>query len=477
MITEHPGPRLTASFLADATGGTWAPIPSAPHAFGVSIDSRTIEPGAVFIALRGEHTDGHRYVAKAARSGAACAMIDRGLSDEESQGLPSGFGLLRVDNAMAALTALACAHRDTFTGRVVAVAGSAGKTTTKRLVGAALETDGSTTVSPKSFNNPLGVALTLLAADRDDRYVVCEVGTSAKGETAELAALTQPDAGLIASVGREHLDGLGCIDGVIEETAGLRVGLAPRAPVVCPPSRSLGDDASRLAERLGPHALPAWDARTTCVRFDRTEVEIETPQGTIAAELRLIGAHQSENAASAMTLAHTLGIDPRVALNAIASVEPPRGRMRPLARGSLSILDDTYNAHPDSALAAARSLRHIDHDGPKIFALGDMLELGEAGPDCHREVGRAIADAGVDTLITFGDLASLAADEIEPLGVACVRLGSSDSAFNRAAGLIPPNALLLVKGSRGVRTERLLEAIEAEGPLAAPLRERRHDPV
>lgn len=457
-----------------AAGGTWLARPADAGATltGVSIDSRSIAPGQAFVAITGDRTDGHLYLESAARSRASLLIVSR----EPVGVLPQGLGVLRVADTRTALLRLAGAWRKHLDGtRVVAVVGSNGKTTTVRLIDAALGSTMRGSASVKSFNNAVGVPLTILGARRGDHYLICEVGTSSPGEIASLAQIVQPDVAVITSIGREHLEFLGTLRGVATEEASVLDHLRPGGiGVVTADSPDLDEVLRARAARRGdqgPVLIRFGVGPTSDVRVVRTE---QSPDGTsfelndrATFAIPLIGAHNASNAGAAVAVARRFRVADADIRRGLASTKGASMRLERRRVGAIELINDAYNANPDSVMAAIGTLAGLrpSGSGRRVLILGDMLELGPEGPGMHDEVVRAAAgDASIERVALVGPLMAARAGIIrEARGDAgLVAVGDSDADnAGRVARMVGPGDVVLLKGSRGMRLERIAEAIEA----------------
>ncbi len=449
-----------------AAGGRWlAPPPERieNHPSGVSIDTRTLARGQVFLALAGERVDGHGYLEQAREAGASMALVER-----DGVSVPDGLPIVVVPDGRDALTRLARAYRAASPNlRVVGVTGSNGKTTTTRLIHAVLGVSRRGSASQKSYNNALGLPLTILNAGPSDQYVVCEMGMSTPGEIAALGRIAQPDVGVITSIGRAHLEGLGSIDAIAREKASLLehvrgggVGIIPAGVEVL----------ERAIERIGSPRLvrvgtdDAADVRVTSVKTGARGVVFEL-NGRAAFEVPLLGAHNAHNAAVAVAVGRRFGLDDDEIRTGLALAEPVPGRLERVTlgpRGSqVRVLNDAYNANPDSMLAAIGTLCELKpgKGGRRVAILGDMLELGDDRESAHAEVARAIAGArGVHAAVLVGDAMRGVAGDAG--GKATPGELASDADADRIAALIEPGDVVLIKASRGVRLERVAEALD-----------------
>ncbi|MDX2131122.1 MAG: UDP-N-acetylmuramoyl-tripeptide--D-alanyl-D-alanine ligase [Planctomycetota bacterium] len=463
----------TPDAIKGVLGGTWLARADAPADAGVGIDTRTLQPGQLFVALRGERTDGHAYLRDAVRAGAAMLVIDDPRA-VPAEGWERPVAVLHVPDAGAALLRLGAAYRKTLDPtRVIAVGGSNGKTTTVRLIHAALAPSMRGTHAPRSFNNAVGLPLTLLGARRGDQYLVCEIGTNAPGEIAPLASVAEPDIAVITSIGREHLEGLGSLRGVAQEEASLLLGLRAGGVAI------LNADAPHLVEAARPIALsqraqvltfgrsPEADLRVTDVR--------DTPEGlrvrvnereALAAPLH--GKHNALNMVAAFAVARRLGLDTQAIAGGLARATPPPMRLQRVRVGEIEFLNDAYNANPESLLAAVETFGELYRDAARrVLILGDMLEQGVHAPALHEECAAAVgACAWADLVVLVGPHWTHSASIVRAaLGDDRVRTLADVAGPNasRVAQALRPGDAVLLKGSRGVALERVLDACRLEG--------------
>jgi len=456
-------PRFTATELVQATGGRFEGPPPG-EVVGVSTDTRRIAAGNAFVALRGEHFDAHDFVADAARAGAACAVVEAG----RAAGLAGTLPLLAVPEPLAALGAIARHHRRRFPVPVVGVTGSNGKTTTREMIAAILATRGPVLSSEGNLNNEVGVPLTLLRLGPEHVAAVVEMGMSHAGEIARLAAIAEPRVGVVTNASAAHLHGLGTVDAVASAKAELYRGLPPDGIVVA------NLDDPRMMERArksGRRVVTFAVGRDRKADVAVLEVVSRGADGQslvlgvgtkeLSVELSLVGAHNAANAAAAAAAAVALGSSDREVVRGLAAVRPVGRRLRlsRLASGAL-LVDDCYNANPASMAAALATLAGLARGGRAIAALGDMLELGEA--EAHRELGRLAAATGLEALATFGPRSRLAHEAALAAGLDPARAFHTEDPSELAAFVRPrlgPGDVLLVKASRGMRLERLVEAL------------------
>jgi UDP-N-acetylmuramoyl-tripeptide--D-alanyl-D-alanine ligase len=422
----------------------------------VGTDSRADCTGQLFVALRGERFDGHDFVAAAADRGAAAALVDHPLPLDLPQWV--------VEDTRLALGRLAAAWRERFPGRVVAITGSNGKTTVKEMLAAVLSQAGPTGATKGNLNNDIGMPLTLLSA-RDERFLVLEMGANHPGEIAYMTAIGQPEVALITNAGRAHLEGFGSVEGVARAKGEIVQELAADGVFVVPGDSPYTDLWRNLAgtRRVSTFGLDApadlWAARAEVeVRWDRegfrTLFTAHHKGGAEHLELRLAGVHNVRNALAASAAALALGVGWEAVRAGLSGLAPVPGRLYPRARGEWRLIDDTYNANPDSLAAAVAVLTALP--GRPWLVLGDLGELGEYSADLHREVGRQARASGVERLLCVGPRA---ADAAEAFGSGAERFADQAAliAFLRSA--MTADTPVLVKGSRSARMEQVVKAL------------------
>lgn len=511
----------TPENLRSVTAGTWlirpprlevppdrpADLPSPPaHPFvaGLSTDTREVKPGQAFLALRGENHDAHRFLAQAVTAGAMILIID-----DESAVPTGGFtpaaGVLKVADTGKALLKIAAAYRESLKGtRVIAVCGSNGKTTTTRLIEQVLHTTLRGTASKKSFNNAVGVPLTILRAQPADQYLLCEVGTNAPGEIATLAAVVQPDIAVITSIGCEHLEGLGDLAGVAAEEASVLKFLRPKGCAI------INTDSPELESAIRKYK-PA-----TLVRFGRGSKEVPadirigssgvecideadasgkgftgigfTINDRFKVRLPILGEHNAMNALAAYAVGRRMAIEEGRIIEALSGAGGAEMRLQ-LSRiglrggGEARILNDAYNANPDSMLAAIATLAALrpgsaSGGGRRIAILGDMFELGPGAAELHGLVIARLAELGesIGLAVLIGEQMCRAAESLRLAGWGDDRLlllpAGDEGSFREAAAVIGPQDVVLLKASRRMRLERVLSALTeqtsgASAPVAA----------
>ncbi|HZS42517.1 MAG TPA: UDP-N-acetylmuramoyl-tripeptide--D-alanyl-D-alanine ligase [Polyangia bacterium] len=445
----------------------------------VVIDGREVPRGALFFAIQGDRFDGHDFVAQAVAGGADGVVVARGRGAQAIASTPASFAVVEVDDPIAALGKLARAHRESMSElKVVGIAGSNGKTTTKEITAAILRAaagEDAVLKTEGNLNNHLGVPLTLLRLSPRHRFAVVEMGMSALGELSYLASIGRPDVAVIVSIADEHLEHLGSIENVARAEAEILEAVVERGQAVVPVDEPLlAPYVTRVpAERrltFGPRAAGATcGIEDVTPRADGLTFSLHlrglTSRSGVQAHLPLVGAHNASNAAAAAAAALALDVGEGPILDGMEHVKPAKHRAQLVAAGDRTVLDDCYNASPLSMRAAldaldalARAAAAPEHK--RVAVLGDMLELGPDAPRLHAELG-AYAAARVDQLIAFGPLSRALADAArERLGADRV-LHTDDphDAAERALAASGPGDVILVKASRGMRLERVIDLI------------------
>jgi UDP-N-acetylmuramoyl-tripeptide--D-alanyl-D-alanine ligase len=449
--------------LAQAAAALGATVVGPDARFeSVSTDSRTIERGALFVALRGDRFDGHDYVAAARERGAAAAMVER-VAGVAAQA--AGMPLLVVGDAKLALGALAKHWRGRFRVPAIGVVGSNGKTTVKEMLAACLrEQYGAARVlaTAGNLNNDIGLPLTCLRLRAAHACAVLEIGMNHPGETGYLAGIAQPTIALVNNAQREHQEFMKSVDEVAAEHGALVRALSADGIAVL--NR---DDAhfEYWRELAGPRRVRDFGLAGGATVHGRvrstgavTEFDLETDDAAATVRLHAPGAHNVRNALAAAAAATAAGASLEAVVRGLAAFRPVKGRMQPKpGRNGVVVIDDTYNANPDSVRAAIDVLAASER--PRVLVLGDMGEVGAQGEAFHEEVGRYAKEAGVDRLIAVGALARTAA---RAFGAGGEHLDSVEAVIARAQGLTVLKGTILVKGSRFMRMERVVEHLLAE---------------
>jgi UDP-N-acetylmuramoyl-tripeptide--D-alanyl-D-alanine ligase len=452
----------TAHDLREATGGTL----DAPFAAtGVSIDTRTIQPGDLFVALCGEAGDGHAFVADALAKGAAGVMVHQDVSGPGN--------LLRVDDTLAGLHRLGGYARERFTGRLVAVTGSVGKTTTKEMLRTVLSAFGRTHAAAASYNNHWGLPLTLARLPLDSEFCVAEIGMNHAGEIAPLARLARPHVAVITAVEKAHIGFLGSIEAIADEKAAILRALEPGGVAVLPADspllpqlRAAAGDARIVTFGMAPDA----GVRLVGLAMDAngSDVVADVEGERAGFRLNAPGRHMAVNALAALAAARHLADraarDGAMALEDFAPVAG-RGARRQIALpgGAALLLDESYNGNPASMRAALEVLR-LQPARRRIAVLGDMLELGAAGPEEHRALAGDVA-AAADCLFACGPLMQELFAAV-PTGIRGAHRRDSASLAPVVARSIAAGDAILIKGSLGSRMKLVVNALEQRAEAA-----------
>jgi UDP-N-acetylmuramoyl-tripeptide--D-alanyl-D-alanine ligase len=428
----------------------------------VSTDSRTVGPQELFVALRGERFDGHAFVVQALDRGAVAAMV---AVDREGD-VPGN--LLVVDDPLGGLQRLARHWRGGFDLPVVVVVGSNGKTTVKEMTAAALRAQfgkAGVLATSGNLNNAIGLPLTLLRLGAAHRAAVIELGMNHRGETAELAPLAAPTIALVNNAQREHQEFMRSVAEVASEHADAVLAL-PRGGVAVinaddPHAQVWRDAAARAGARVVGFGTGAGaDVRASVtLRPDGSTLALATPAGTTTLELAAPGVHMAHNAIGALAAALAAGATLDAACAGLAAFRPVAGRLAVLHAGEVTIIDDSYNANPDSVRAAIDVLATAR--GGRWLALGDMGEVGDEGPAFHREIGAYARDAGVQRLYAAGPLMREAAAAFGPGATHFDDVGGLADALRSDAA---PGTTVLVKGSRFMGMERVVAALAGRAP-------------
>jgi UDP-N-acetylmuramoyl-tripeptide--D-alanyl-D-alanine ligase len=450
----------TLQYVADACHGHLVRGQAALVVNRVSTDSRKMKAGGLFVALRGDRFDGHKFIAEAAQAGAVAVLIEPDGIDQA----PESCAVIVVDNTRAALGRLAARYRKDFELPIVAVGGSNGKTSTKELLAAVLRKRFNTLWSEASFNNDIGVPLTLLNLTRTHTAAVLEVGTNHPGELQPLLAMIQPRFGVVTSLGREHLEFFGNLDGVLNEEGSLADALPADGTLFvngdCLGMDNLAKRTRAKVIRCGIGVANDWRGRLVVLDDTGTTFGVRAPEASWcgAYHINLLGRHQVVNALIALAVGAELGVARAQLLCGLAQCQPARMRMQLWRSGGLRVLDDAYNANVDSMLAALQTLRDLPCRGRRVAVLGDMSELGEHTEAGHIEIGRRAAELGINHLFTVGRMASVTGQAARSAGLESVEvLSDVESAGPIIRAFVAEGDTVLLKASRSVRLERIRE--------------------
>jgi UDP-N-acetylmuramoyl-tripeptide--D-alanyl-D-alanine ligase len=429
-------------------------------------DSRSVEPGDLFLALSGENFDGHDFVADALAKGAEGVVVSREVPAEEST------RLYPVEDTLLALGRLGRHRKKALKARVVGVTGSSGKTTTKDLIAGALTGSFRVHATPKNLNNRIGLPQTLLMAPDDAQFLVLEMGTNEPGEIRALTEVAEPDLGVITTVSETHLEKLGSLTGVLEEKLDLLRGLGSDGIGV------VGDDPAILSEHaqalVRELKVVGWSERAA-PEYRPSEAEV-TEKGCYRfrwmgqpVQMGLPGRHSVQNALLALAVAHSVGVPSRDAARRVGKVKPEGMRSEIRILGSLTLLLDCYNANPQSVAAALDLLETVQVLGPRVAVLGSMLELGDEARLYHRRVLEDALRRSVDLVVATGLFAEAAQWIVPPEpGPELIPVEGLDDAGEILGNRLGGTEVVLLKASRGVAMESLVPGLEARFNPSTP---------
>ncbi len=437
----------------------------------VCTDSRKAAEGDLFVAIAGKNHDAHGYVKDVIERQVAAVLVHREpAADVLTLAQQNDVSVILVEETVAALNRLAAAYRSSIRAKVIAVGGSNGKTTTKQIIHALLREkfgeDGGH-ASPKSFNNNIGMPVTLLEVEPGHDYVVLEIGTNAPGEIAALGEVCRPDIAVITNVGLEHLEQLGDLEGVAHEEASIAPFVAESGTLVLPA------DAPELLGALRTAKVQKILVGRKAGEGDLSVTDLAESAGGLSFSvngrghyrLPLLGEHNGVNALLAIAVARRMGVSEEQVAAGLAKVKPAPMRLELMEVGGWRVINDAYNANPSSMEAALRTFSKLKVPGRKVVVLGNMLELGASSEAMHRSVGGMAAAWKFDLLVAVGREMKVAADVAAIAGCRTVHFADTAVACAGIAELLEPGDTLLLKGSRGMALEALLEALK-KGPVA-----------
>jgi UDP-N-acetylmuramoyl-tripeptide--D-alanyl-D-alanine ligase len=456
MSGEAPAVARTGFWTRERVAAALGPLarvnlPGGSDTFGrVWTDTRTIEAGDLFVALIGERFDAHEFLADAVSKGASGLVVSR---PEAARGL--GVPAYAVSDTLVALGALATYRRRAWNKPVVGVVGTNGKTSTKELIRAALGSVLDVHATTGNLNNLIGVPLTLLGLRDEADVAVVEMGTNQPGEVARLRAIVEPNITVVTSIAEEHLEGLGDLAGVMREELAAAEGVA--VAIVPASQPDVVEAAEARACRVAAAGLDAGAVRAESwgVELDGTG-RLRTDGVDVRVPLR--GVHNLRNAMLAAAVAGELGVAMEDAARGIAAMTPPPMRANIEQIGSVTLINDAYNSNPGSARAAIDLLCHAGSSRQRVAVLATMLELGPQTARLHEEVARHALDCGIDVVGAIGEFAA-ALGRIAPGDKRVVAAADVDELWRALAPSLSADAAILLKGSRGMRLERLVAPI------------------
>lgn len=453
-----------AAACAGRSAGRW-------QAHDVSIDSRSLPRGALFVAIRGDSGDGHAYVADALKKGAAAAMVDH-----VPEGVAQEAPLLMVRDTQAALEALAAAARARSAARIVAVTGSAGKTGTKEMLRAAFARQGMTHASQASYNNQWGVPLSLARMPRETQFGVFEIGMNHAGEITPLTKIVRPHAAIVTTIAPAHIGNFESLTAIAEAKAEIFSGLTPGGVAVINQDNPFFDLLARHSREAGAGrivgfgASPAAEARLVKAvhHAECSCVLAEICGQPLTCKIGLAGNHWTMNALAVLAVVQALGADMALAALALAELKPLAGRGRRhrlhIADGVFTLIDESYNANPASMLAALNNLSgHVTEGrGRRIAVLGDMAELGEEAKNYHRDLAGAIADSRIHLTFTAGREMQILHDNL-PRELRGTHSADSAGLVTPLWETLRPGDVVMVKGSNSSNMGKIVKELLALG--------------
>ncbi len=454
---------MTLKELLDATGGRQLGTPLALDTVFTSVetDSRAVRPGALFVALRGERTDGHRYITSALESGAVAC-----LTMEEPETLLPGKAYVLVEDTMTAIGRAAHAYLGRFPIPIIGITGSVGKTTTKDMVASVLSQHYRVLKTEGNFNNELGLPLTLFRLTSQDQICVLEMGMNHFGEIDYLTQIARPDVAVITNIGDAHIENLGSRGGILRAKSEIFRYMQPGSLAVLN-----GDDPllRTLEGTIGPdivffgedHEPPYAATSVHQLGAKGLACTIRTPRDTFDVTVPALGSHMIYPVLTACAIGERFGLTTEELIAGIRAFVPTKMRMNIVHQGALTILDDSYNANPQSMRAALEVLAHSGGTR-RVAILGDMFELGALGPELHRSVGEFAGQVGgIDALLAIGDLAWNIYDAASQSDIPDVFYApNKEEALALLPGLVQPGGVVLVKASRGMAFEELTRALQ-----------------
>lgn len=461
--------RLSLSQIAELAGAALVSGSGDVAVERVSTYSRTVKRGELFVALRGENFDGHKFIAGAAEAGAAGAMVD----DQWQETVPPGFGILRAGDTLRGYQNLARNYRRSLPLKVLGITGSNGKTSTKDFTAAVLGRRFRVTKTEGNFNNHVGLPRTMLEATSEHEVAVWELGMNHAGEIAALSKIALPNAAIITNVGVAHIEFLGSREAIAREKAALAAAVPADGWLVLNADDAFSDMiAGETEAKIILAGTESGAIRAHEITQSPTGSEFTILEGAhrCRAQLPVPGLHMVQNAMLAVAAGRAFGLSLEECAEGLASTPLTKARLQIKAVHGVQFIDDSYNANPESMKAALRTLVELDADGKRIAVLGEMGELGAESERGHREVGEEAATLGIDHLIAIGRGGSLIAQAAGKCGLKqSTAVDSTSAAAELLADIATPGDLILVKGSRTARTEQVIEkfaAHEAAGGIA-----------
>lgn len=446
---------FTIKELCEATGGACWQQGKAEQCGGISTDTRTVERGQAFIALSGETFDGHAFLAQAAAQGAAVLIVEK-----QQTTYPADCWVIGVTDTLKALQALARYHRRRFAIPVIAITGSNGKTTTKDMTAAVLGSRWRVLKTQGNFNNEIGLPLTLLKLEKEHDAAVVEMGMRGLGQIRELAEIAEPTLGIVTNVGETHMELLGSLERIAEAKGELVAALpAGSTAILNADNTYVQAMAAKTQAQPCFYGITRGDVRGMNIAMRDTEVQFtcQLADQTFTVTIPTVGMHNVSNALAAIAAGHTLGLTPAEIQQGLTQFQGSGMRLHVEKIAAYSFINDAYNASPMSMTAAVETLCDIA-PGRTIAVLGDMLELGDIAETAHRRIGSLLAEKQVNAVFTVGTLAAYIVDNARQAGMATAHACPSHQvAYQLLQQYLEPGDTILVKGSRGMKMETIIE--------------------
>jgi UDP-N-acetylmuramoyl-tripeptide--D-alanyl-D-alanine ligase len=452
-------------FVTEACAAEIRPGAAETLVKNVCTDSRQAKAGDLFFAIRGEKFDGHEFLNEVAAKGVAAVVIEKGKIPAQ---LPE-CGVLVVEDARVALGKVAAVYRKDFSLPIICVGGSNGKTTVKELLASVLRQKFSTLWSEASFNNDIGVPLTLLRLEKSHQAAVLEAGTNHPGELAPLVRMIQPKFGVLTNIGREHLEFFGDVAGVAQEEGWLAELLPADGKLFLNGDNEWTEKIVQRTKakivRVGLNEKNDW--RADKIRLDKNGVtfRVQTAKENFCGEYRinLLGRHQVVNALFAIAVGEELGLSRAEIQNGLTECKPPKMRLQFWEANGVRVLDDAYNANADSTIAALETLCDLPLQGRRVAVLGDMEELGAHSESAHAEVGKRAAELKIGQLFAVGKMAAVTAKAARDGGLnRVIEFENVESAVTAIRKFLKTGDVVLLKASRASRLERIAETLKSE---------------
>ena len=458
-LSENSAP-FSVDEIANATRGQIVSRANIEYSMlqthGVSSDTRHITPQSVFVALRGERFDGHNFLAQAKNAGAIVAVV------EDTTNAPDDLVCVQVENTLHALGDLARYHRNRFDIPVIGITGSYGKTTTRAFLQVALSPLGNVLASRENFNNEIGVPQTLFGLDESHKAAIVEMGMRGSGQIEYLAKVARPTIGVITNIGPQHIELLGSLENIARAKAELIEQLPQDGIAILPSEGDYSELLLQTAQNVGCKIVTFGTSDNADVRISSTrsvnesveiEFQLKIQNSKFKIVLPLPGIHNATNAAAALAVAQVLGIDLNEAVRALESVDVPGARMRVRRANDITILDDCYNAGPNSMRAALETLRDWNGAKRRVAVLGTMKELGSFGEDEHRKLVET-ANSCCDFVIGIGAEMCVALQNAQVENICCE---DAQEAALRVLDVVRNGDVVLVKGSRSIGLETVVQ--------------------